>query len=220
MAAKHKRSLNTITKEFGREHVKKKDAEAALKKGKDEFYEAANQALERGTLEQRTVQIPSSEDTQRYVDTHFPGWRIVGRAEEITLGGFDSLIIEEDPAFMPFVHFNDKDGKIYKRSAVPGSPYLDDEKLKAEDPDLWMAVSQPDPILLSVLDKFSEWSGGDIVRTLTRQFTQEIPRVLLPMDEIDPDHVNLLANYIVPGPIEIKMLAPRTPKPEEIEGDE
>lgn len=209
MAAGTKRSIDEITKSYGEHH----EAEKQLKKEKVEFHEAANEILEGKVREQRTLEIPSGEDPVSFVDRWHPGWRLVHADEE-------SAVIEEDPKYMPFVYFNEDDGKIYKRSVTPGAPFLDDDLLKEEYPDLWQRITIPDPVMMSTLEVFSMWAGGDIVRPLVKKFESQLPRVLKPMDDIEPHDRIALDEYKIPGPMEVKILAPRKVKPEEIEGAE
>lgn len=208
-------TLDEITSDFGESHGIKKDAEAILAERKEEFYAAADKDLEGGTLARRTVEIPEwVEDPDEWVATWHPGWRI---DPEAVLKETWKVQIEEIPSLKKFIHINAEDGKVYIRNTVQGAPSLDDQLLMSQDPALWERVSMPDPSY-ALLWEFSKWAGGDIIHeTVAIYLKTQAPRILRPLEELDEETLQALQPYIAPGPLSVKMEAPRKAKPEELE---
>jgi hypothetical protein len=101
-----------------------------------------------------------------------------------------TYIIEEDPSFKKFVYVNHDDGNVYRRNVSQAGPSLDNERLKEEDPDLWKRIS---------------------VSKVQRV------RVLKDMEEISNKDLAAMQEYFVPGPMTVKLDAPRKAKPDELD---
>lgn len=180
-----KTTLASITQTLGTYHSDKARAERQLQKARTQFFDTINQALGERRLATRLIDLPSVDPdrVEGWVKLHYPGWRIQSiRPDE------KQLAIEEDPAFKPFTFVNPVDGKVYSRQISQGGPSVDDERLRQENPELYMRV--------------------------TRLPTE---RELRPVSEMKPDDFAALEPYLIPDKLTPKLAAPRKAKPEELE---
>ncbi len=208
-------TLEGVTKAFGENHAKKKDAEAQLKRKKTQFFDLATETCIEEGLATTTVKYSGEstfgkaipDDLAEYVATWHPGWRLV-EAEN------DKLILEEDPEVKEFTFANNEDGKVYWRNQVQGSPELDDDLLQKEDPELWEEASQPAPAQVAAVKAYAEWAGLEDDDYLS--YFDDLPRELRPLTEMPDNLLARLANYITPGPITVKMEAPRAIKTDDL----
>lgn len=190
--------LATITKRLGAVHAKSKEAEKELKVSRSEFFEAVDEEIiSTETLARQTITFPATlteqceddaEDLTTYVKRFYPGWRIA------EIGSKENIcIIEEDPSFKKFVYVNHEDGNVYRRNVSQGDPSLDDDRLKSEDPELWERITE--------------------VKIIPRQ---EI-RVLKDLETLPNQDFSAIQEYLVPGPMTVKLDAPRKAKPDELD---
>lgn len=196
-------TLDEITTDLGLNHGAKKLATEALEGNRTQFFEAATASLEKTTLATKKIELPKLSDQNQikaWVARWHPGWRI----KDIRIAG---LVIEEDPSFMRFSHINKEDGYCYQRAVSQAAPTLDDEQLKKDHPEVWLAASEPDPVAVHWGNFFG--FGTEILDSL--------PRVLLPQDQWNPSDLDIISQYIVPGAISVRLLAPRKATPEELE---
>lgn len=190
--------LADITKRLGAVHAKSKEAEKELKTSRSEFFDAVDEEiLSTETLAQQTITFPAklseqceddAEDLITYVKRFYPGWRI---AETDTKK--HTCIIEEDPSFKKFVYVNHEDGKVYRRNVAQGGPSLDDDRLKTEDPKLWERITE--------------------VKVIPQQET----RILKELETLPDQDFSAIQEYLVPGPMTVKLDAPRKAKPNELD---
>lgn len=187
--------LSDITKKLGYVHAKSKQIEKELKASRSEFFEAIdNEIIENDTLARQTITfVPpkgkeDAEDLITHVKRFYPGWRIAESGSKK-----NTHIIEEDPAFKKFVYVNREDGNIYRRNVSQGGPSLDDDRLKKENPKLWERITE--------------------VRIIPEQ---EV-RVLTDLDSLPSRDLSAIQEYLVPGPMTVKLDAPRKAKPNELD---
>lgn len=96
------------------------------------------------------------------------------------------VLLKEDPKYKPF-SFVDKENKLVWTKQIAGtSATLDDEQLRAENPELWERISKP-------------------------------TRVMKSLEDLDPDTLAEVQPYIYPGPLQIKLAAPKKAKPEDLD---
>lgn len=88
----------------------------------------------------------------------------------------------------PFEHVNKKDGFVYTRQISKAAPSLDDERLREEDPELWEEIT----------------------------YIPEPERVLKPLEELSPEQLAKIGEYLVAGRVSVKLGAPKKAKPEDI----
>lgn len=184
--------LSQITKTLGSAHRAKSTAEKELKESRSKFFDAVDEEIvATETLAQQTVDLPADvESAEAYVRQFYPGWRVVGDEPE---EGAETALIEEDPAFKKFVYVNHDDGYVYRRNVSQGGPSLDNERLKAEDPKLWKRITE------------------ERVQPATKV------RVLKDLEEVDNKDLAAMQEYFVPGPMTVKLDAPRKAKPDELD---
>lgn len=187
--------LSEITKLLGIAHAESKKAEKELKTYRSEFFEAIDdEIISTETFARQTITfIPpktedDAEDLITYVNRFYPGWRIVDVGSKR-----NTHIIEEDPAFKKFVYVNHEDGNIYRRNVSQSGPSLDDERLKRENPKLWERITE--------------------VKIIPRQET----RVLKDLETLPNKDFSEIQEYLVPGPMTVKLDAPRKAKPDELD---
>lgn len=202
-------SLDQVTKELGEHHAALAKEKAALAESREKFFALATETLEEKNLARLVAKVPAETSVDEYVGKYHPGYRIVEQDG-------DQVILEEDPAYLPFVYVNPITGKKYERNVVQPQPLLDDETLAWEDPDLWFRVSDiPEPwdgILRELLAEV----GGDYPAEIDDLLKDtSIPRIVKAPEDIDLDDLTALTPYFVPAPISLKLEPPRKAKPED-----
>lgn len=181
--------LAAITTKLGSAHATSKKAEKELKESRSEFFEAIDEEiLETETLARQTIVVPDELDETSYIKQFFPGWRLVDPGSKK-----NTYIIEEDPAFKKFVYVNHDDGQVYRRNVSQAGPSLDDDRLKAEDPELWEKITEVQIV------------------------PQQEVRVLKDLDTIPNAQLAAMQEYFVPGGMTVKLDAPRKAKPDELD---
>jgi hypothetical protein len=218
------RSLIEITLDLGINHEVNKTAKKDLDTSRGEFFEAATKALEEGILAQRSVGIPRTLGGQRdLVETWaakwYPGWRVVSVDDD------EKVQLEEDPSLKKFVYVNKEDGRVYQRNAIQGNPSLDDDALKADDPELWERISRPVPYPdTERLQEFCDFADVPYDTMMswveTKQSGDDWARVLIDPEEMSDADMAAMQPYLVPAPVTLRLEAPRDAKPEELEDDD
>lgn len=144
--------LAETTARLGTEYKTWKSAEKAKNEAKDDFFAQATAAASED-LAQQVVEFiaPCEAVTQALVEDvtakKHPGWVLIEWRQAPGIDGVIEAIIEEDPAFKPFTFLNEEDGQVYSRQIATGAPLLDDEALQADDPDLWLAITEEKRVL-------------------------------------------------------------------------
>lgn len=87
-----------------------------------------------------------------------------------------------------FEFVNATDGFVYTRQISKGAPSLDDERLREEDPELWEEIT----------------------------YVPEPERTLKPLDDLTPEQLARLGDYLVAGRQTVKLGAPKKVKPEDL----
>lgn len=209
-------TLEDITLKLGEADSLKKSSDKDRTKYKDLFFATATAMLSEGPLARKTVEIPKgTEGVEDFILSHNPGWSLMQVSEDET-----KAVLEQDPKYLPFQFINPKDGKVYARSVREGSPMLDDDRLKVEDPDLYEEVTDIPGI--SLLRDFMDWIGGDSddldsVFDFAAEYEDRFPRVLKPLDDLSAQQIEDLKPYIYEGPKTVVLNAPRKAKPEEMD---
>lgn len=216
-------SLTTVTKKLGKNHQKKNEVEETLKKDRQKFFDEVTRELARKPLAQKTVERPEAGDLYEWVNTYHPGWILIDEIE-------NSLLLQEDPTQIRFAFVNHSDGKIYQRNAVQGAPFLDDEALAEDHPEVWKRISEPThPEWLPIINEFINFIGDplagvddDLEGKFFRYITEkdDWPRELIPIEDINDEDLPIFMKYMVPGRISLRLEAPRNAKPEELNEDD
>lgn len=184
-------TLNDVTSMLGSQYRAWKAAEKRKDELKKDFFESVESTLSLETPAQTYEEIFASDDSlaAEKAEKKFPTFRVLSTLEAGE--GVYRVVLEERIEFRPFVHINKDDGYVYQRQVTNGSPILDDDRLKAEDPDLWERIS-----ILPVPE-----------------------RELKPWNQIDPEDIAKLSEYLYSGKPQVKLAAPRKAKPEELDED-
>lgn len=136
--------LAAVTSRLGKSYVAWKTAEKKKEKDRQDFFDLAIEQVDKSALAQMTVTIPTGavandDEVIAWLAEKYPKWTLVKseiRPEYIR------AIIQEDPKYKPVTYINPTDKMVYTRQVQEGSPYLDDNALKAEDYALWVRVSE------------------------------------------------------------------------------
>lgn len=202
------------------EDKKKKDRRTGLK---EDFFDVAAERVA-NVLARKTVVIrdaESSENAEYEAKLLNPRWLVFATNGPVGDGpGIYHILMEEDPYFKPFSYVN-RDGIIFQKTIVDGTPWVDDEKLRRENIDLWRRVSRIDnhafihELLYHANIELDEID--DFIYDLELHYENAVTRTIIPLAEIqDEADVAELANYIYPGKPTVKLLPPRKAKPEEL----
>jgi hypothetical protein len=210
--------IERATRLFGKAYHRSKRAETEKSKRQAQFFAAATDSNAHQVLGQRLIPVPA-DNTGEGIKTHLqrfhPGWRYVSQDEH-------NILIEEDPALLKFQYINLTDGYVYGRTIVEPGPSLDDEQLRAEQPELWSEISfWPEPWYTLVSDALRIWTPSvtrrEIDLFLERFFTNKgIPRTLSDPSSWTEEQVEQVSQYMVPGPITTRLVPPRKATPEEL----
>lgn len=189
------RTLREITLSLGNAYLRWKSGEEDKEAERKAFFAAATKEAAKGTLAQKTVrvadeEVETEEDARAWVAKYYPTWRVVDfdydDDEEVLVA-----LLEENPEYVERVFVNPDDKRVYTKNVSLGTPVLDDDQLRADDPDLWERITEEPP---------------------------PPPRRLLSSDKIDPDDLAAMEKYMRPGRPSAKLLAPRKAKDEELKG--
>lgn len=230
--------INLITKEFGLEYSASKSAEKKVKQLQKEFFDAATEMLSQQSLASKTVEVPDGVDAKG-LEQLYPGWKVITSLRPGKEEGVWEAVLQEDPAFMAFNYVNPDDHMVYARTTAQGSPMLDDERLAAENPELWEEISDfPEPWLGLVTDAIqagieagsvnpshtTDWAKSDYLNKLNPQelaanflADRGIQRALKPIDQLTDKQLQAIQDYLVPAPISVRLVPPRKAKQEELE---
>jgi hypothetical protein len=141
----------------------------------------------------------------------------------------NDILIEEDPALLPFTYVNWLDKMVYGRDTVRQATQLDDERLRNEDPDLWEEISAwPEPwysLVYGAMEtaRYCNDKNDVFVNDADMQLTVEsflrnekVDRVLKPLNDLTDKQIESLQKYMVPGSVSVKLRPPRKAKEEEL----
>jgi hypothetical protein len=143
--------LTKATRSFAQKYKTFKAAEEQKNKKKDAFFAALTEHIRTSTtLPRKTVRVNApAEEEIAWLKTHHPGWILVVSAD--TDKG-RRAVIERDPAYMKRQVV--LDGMVYGRNVSEKASFIDMDRLKKEDKDLWKAVTRP----TRVLKDSSKWT--------------------------------------------------------------
>lgn len=179
--------LTKITKRLGQEYAVWKQSEKEKNKARDEFFAAVTEELESQVPAQsiQDIQARSEEQALRICQRQFVRHKVISIRQE---GSVFRVVLEEDPSLRPFTYINPETEVVFNRIVSEGSPVLDDEGLREENPELWESVT-----------------------------VEVTKRELKPLDELTPDQAEAIRRYIALPKPQVKLGAPRKAKPEELE---
>lgn len=178
------RTLENIVAELGAAYDTWKGGEKEKNELKDEFFKLATQEAGNGPLAEKVVEIKARDDVQakQIAIQRYPAWIPDDIREHPDREGYYEIIIRENPELMTFTF--EHDGRVFQRQIVSGSPILDDERLQAEDPELWERIT----------------------------YVPEPERKLRDFDDLDPETLGALSEYLHESKPTIKFPAPKRAK--------
>lgn len=182
--------LNDLTRRLGISYSEWKAGESDKNRLRDEFFSQVNRELKDEVPPQLVIEIPvnDEETALRQIQRQYIRHRVISTAP--VEGGYQ-VILEEDPELRPFTYVNPSDGKVYQRIVSEGSPILDDDSIRDENPALWEAI--------------------------TEEVTE---RKLKPLENLTPEQLEELQPYISMPKPQVRLGAPRNAKPEELDNDD
>lgn len=228
--------LIEITKELGNAHQEKKNGEKELAKRRTQFFDAATADIDENSLATKTVDAPtldikSNFSPEDWVRIYHPGWEILYLKTHGTFPDDDKIVLREDPTLKKYVFVNPEDGQVYQRNAIEGAPSLDDESLGEDHPEILERITKPVPMdsaaehfLTVFANDFLVSSSSMSVRNIVYDWieiqmeNENWPRVVIPQEEWPQEDLAIISDYLIPGPISLRLESPRKAKPEEIDG--
>jgi uncharacterized protein YnzC (UPF0291/DUF896 family) len=184
-------SLDDVTQRLGRSHKKWKEAEQQKNKLRDEFFAAVNEELANELAAQSIVDVEGQDEEEvlRIAQRRFQKHRVVDvRQESATTW---KVVLEENPEYRDFQYINPEDGQVYSRIVAEGAPFLDDDAIREENPELW--------------DK------------ITHEVTT---REMKPVESLEPEVLAQLRPYLTSPKPSIRLGNPRRAKQEELDGED
>lgn len=210
--------LADLTTKLGKAYKKWKDGEKEKDKLRKQFFDAVTEAAAEDLDEKVIdVELAESDTIEAYVERQHPGWNL--DEYRVNEDGATEAILVIDPAYKPFVYVNAADGMVYQRQVVSGGQVLDDERLRAEDPDLWIEITEiPNfsDIVDIALEILPEGTRRGIEKRVNQNWKGE--RVLRNLDDLNPEVQTRLQQYIHPGKPSVKLAAPKKATEEQLEG--
>lgn len=183
-------SLEEITSKLGKWHAKWKEAERAKNLEKERFFNEVTQRLQDELAAQSVEKISAKDEEEalRIAQRRFHRYKVID-VRENKQGDWD-VVLEENPEYKPFVYVNKEDGQVYQRVVAEGAPFLDDDSIRDENPDLW--------------DRITE---------------EKVTRELRPLEELDPEDIAAIQPYLTAPRPQVRFPNPRRAKPEELDED-
>lgn len=180
-------NLGDITSKLGEEYRAWKAHEKTKEAARKEFFSAVNQHLS-GKRAEKLVEVaaPSEEQARQELERRYPAWSIDDM--RVSSEGRYEAIIVENPEFQKFTFVNSEDGYVYGRSVSSGSIFLDEDRLQAENPELWERVT----------------------------FVPEPQRQLKSFDELSKEDLAALTDFMYEGKPSVRLLPPRKATEEEL----
>jgi hypothetical protein len=183
--------LKELTTDLGHHYRRWKTHEAEKEKLRKRFFEQAttHTAEKVAARSVEVIEAVGEEEALRIAQRRYNRHRVLD--VEDNDDGTWSVIYEENPTYKDFKYVNPDDGQVYQRVIAENAPYLDDQAIQDENPELWDQI--------------------------TRQVTR---RELIPLEDLSPEDLAAIQPYIsVPTP-QARFPAPRKAKPEELEDED
>lgn len=210
--------LTAITRDLGKAYKKWKAGEKEKERYRKKFFDAVT-SVSADDLDEKliTVVLKEGDTIEAYVERQHPGWTL-DDVREYDDGRIEAILIA-DPAFVPFTFVNPDDGMVYKRQISSGGQVLDDERLRAENPELWLAITEVpnfDAVVQLVRPMLGTYFSDEQADTWVNERWSG-PRDLKNLDELDAETQSALAEYIHPGKPKVSLPAPSKATEEQLE---
>jgi hypothetical protein len=232
--------LTKITAELGEAYKTWKDGEKDKDEFRKQFFTAIDEQLAQEKSAEKYVTIVATDEEQARdrLAKKYPTWKVDEIRLQTCSGDTDGdgdcsrqcpdhcnrpktweAILAELTVYAPYTFVNAADGKVYQRQVSAGSVYIDDERLREENPELWVKVTEiPNrDLILLLLDEYDASERDPKPEVVLDEMWSLEGRVLKSLDSLDADTLAALSEYIYEGKPTIKLAAPRKAKAEELE---
>ena len=180
--------ISSVTHNLGEAYRQWKASEKEKNEYKNEFFELAEEETPESLAQEvQRIYGPTTNEAVSRAQEQFPSWRVKD-CEPIEDTQYFTVLLEEDPKYRPYSYVNAEDKMVYTKQVTSGAPYLDDERLKATNPSLYEQVTY-----------------------------EKRERRLRSLDELTPEQMAEVQEFIFEGKPTIKLAPPRKAKPEELE---
>jgi hypothetical protein len=181
--------IEGITRLLGEAYDQWKGGEKEKETYKKAFFKEATKLLKQEAPAQimELVHAPDEATARGLAERQFPRFTVL----DVLPDGENQyrVALEERADLRPFTFVNPNDGRVYQRSVVEGSPLVDDERLQAEDPELWQRIS----------------------------FIPEPKPTLKPLEELSDEDLAAIRKYLYRGRPTVKLPQPRKATEEELD---
>lgn len=209
------RTLEQITTDLGESYEVWKEGEKLKDSYKDEFFEAVTASIDTSDLAKKTINVSLEEEDEarEWIKARHPLFSIDSMQK--TDEGYRA-ILTENPELKSYVFVNPKDKKVYQRSVSEGSPYLDDNAVRAKDPDLWLEIS--DVPMRAIFGEMLYESGVDHTEVNDRidALFPAHHRALKPLGQLSDEQMAAIQEYLIYTKPRITFPAVRKAKPDEL----
>ena len=226
--------ITEIAGELGEVYFIRKEAEDEQKALREEFFEAITASYADQDLARKSVAIPEDvatvADAEDYARQYHSGWRVVESRVEESQDGRLYVTIEEDPAFKPFIAVVERDpweipaptkkapnrtklvyGYVVTKTIAAGSVLVDDERMRAVDPDLYNRVTRLPDWWDAITDVIG--SKGDPAKVFARLAPYRVMR-----DDLTSKELDEIKPYTYEGPKQARLNVRYANKDEQAEG--
>jgi hypothetical protein len=198
------RDLETITKELDEVYGTNKESGEKLKAHRIEFFDALDLKILERPLASQTIMVPwealgyhddgetvEVSDSEiragliSYIAKYHPLWQFETSSERP--GGWEVFVLE-NPRYIAEPYVNPKTGRVFTRTVSQGSPSVDLDTMKAQDPELYNRVTE-----------------------------EVISRVMREADALEADDFEAVQEYLVPAKPTVSLRPPRDAKDDELE---
>lgn len=210
--------LKVVATRLGKSYLAWKANEAKKEANRKDFFALATEAMSETELAEDIVEVraPDESKARDRVKQKYPAWIVEAVQEHPKREGWFEVIISENPELLPFVY---EAGFKIKRSVSKGSPFIDDERLREEDPELWEEVTVlPYKGLLEELlynsgvdhrEFEEEYEGQEPYwqRDWVKKVLEDhgLRRQLRSLDDLDSETLARLQEYIYEGRPSVKL---------------
>lgn len=146
MAKSLDEQLKVVATELGKSYLAWKSNERKKDTARKKFFKLATEDLVQSELAEDVVEIEATdaEQARDLISKKYPAWSVETVREHPDREGWFEAIIQENPDLLPYALV--EGGFKIKRVVSKGQTFIDDERLLAEDPDLWHTVTYvPEP---------------------------------------------------------------------------
>lgn len=128
------------------------------------------------------------DDVTSQLGTSYKKMKEAEKEKNLLKDEFFRMCDEQAGPNEPFEYVNKQDGMIYSRQISKAAPSLDDDRLREEDPELWEQIT----------------------------YIPEPQRTLRPLEDLSPEQLAKVGEYLVAGKVTTKLSAPKKAKPEDL----